>query len=111
LVVLPHARMNVTTGAFASIRRRLTPRHEERSQGRKLSPRIVEAFKPPRARSASGTTSGWGGSLALQELKGAIIRDTERFGGFDAMVATGATRVAVEEHPHRRDEHRPAEDG
>ena len=62
------------------------------AQARKLSPRIVEGIQATKSAISSGTTSGWGSSLALQELSGAIIGGTERFGGFDAMVATGATQ-------------------
>lgn len=82
--MLPHVKVNVTAGAFASIRRRLTPRHEERSN----------ASAGPQAFAANcrGHPSGWGSSLALQELSGAIIGGTERFGGFDAMEATRATQ-------------------
>jgi hypothetical protein len=53
-------------------------------QARKLSPRIVEGIQATTSAISSGMTSGWGSSLALQELSGAIIGDTERFGGFDA---------------------------
>ena len=62
------------------------------SQARKLSPRIVEGIQATKSAISSGTTSGWGSSLALQELSGAIIGGTERFGGFDAMEATRATQ-------------------
>jgi hypothetical protein len=61
------------------------------AQARKLSPRIVEGIQATKTIS-SGTTSGWGSSLALRQLSGAIIGGTERFGGFDAMVATGGTQ-------------------
>jgi hypothetical protein len=61
------------------------------AQARKLSPRIVEGIQATKSAISSGTTSGWG-SLALQELSGAIIGSTERFGGFDAMEATRATQ-------------------
>jgi hypothetical protein len=62
------------------------------AQARKLSPRIVEGIQATKSAISSGTTSGWGSSLALQELSGAIIGGTERFGGFDAMEATRATQ-------------------
>jgi hypothetical protein len=61
------------------------------AQARKLSLRIVEGIQATKSAISSGTTSGWG-SLALQELSGAIIGSTERFGGFDAMEATRATQ-------------------
>ena len=62
------------------------------AQARKLSPRILEGIQATKSAISSGTTSGWGSSLALQELSGAIIGGTERFGGFDAMEATRATQ-------------------
>lgn len=62
------------------------------ARARKLSPRIVEGIQATKSAISSGTTSGWGSSLALQELSGAIIGGTDRFGGFDAMEATRATQ-------------------
>ena len=62
------------------------------AQARKLSPRIVEGTQATKSAISSGTTLGWGSSLALQELSGAIIGGTERFGGFDAMEVTRATQ-------------------
>jgi hypothetical protein len=62
------------------------------AQARKLSPRIVEGIQSTKSAISSGKTSGWGSSLALQELSGAIIGGTERFGGFDALEATRATQ-------------------
>ena len=44
------------------------------AQARKLSPRIVEGIQATKSAINSGTTSGWGSSLALQELSGAIKR-------------------------------------
>jgi hypothetical protein len=58
------------------------------AQARKLSPRIVEGIQATKSAISSGTTSGWGSSLALRELSGAIIGGAECFGGFDAMEAT-----------------------
>jgi hypothetical protein len=43
------------------------------AQARKLSPRIVEGIQATKSAISSGTTSGWGSSLALQELSGAIM--------------------------------------
>ena len=61
------------------------------AQARKLSPRIVEGIQATKSAISSGTTSGWGRASRCR-LSGAIIGGTERFGGFDAMVATGATQ-------------------
>lgn len=49
------------------------------ARARKLSPRIVEGIQATKSAISSGTTSGWGSSLALQELSGAIIGGTDRF--------------------------------
>jgi hypothetical protein len=46
------------------------------AQARKLSPRIVEGIQATKSAISSGTISGWGSSLALQELSGAIIGGT-----------------------------------
>jgi hypothetical protein len=61
--------VNVTAGAFASIRavlRRATKSALMQAQARKLSPRIVEGIQATKSAISSGTTSGWGSSLALR---------------------------------------------
>lgn len=85
----------MTAGAFASIRRRLTPRHEERSNA-SAGPQAFAAHRRGHSshqeRDQFRHDLGLGQQPRAQELSGAIIGGTERFGGLDAMEATRATQ-------------------
>jgi hypothetical protein len=85
----------VTAGAFASIRRRLTPRHEERSNA-SAGPQAFAAHcrghSSHQERDQFRHDLGLGQQPRAAGIERRPIGGTERFGGFDAMEATRATQ-------------------